>query len=265
MSLIFISFLSALLYLISAAKQATTLSGNHNDSGSHRLVMSAGTAAVIIHTGAVYLVLHPGNGIQLGFFPVSSLIAWLIAGLVLLSSLRKPLHNLFVALFPLAAITVILAALAPQTADPKPYQAGIISHILSSILAYSVFTIAAVQALLVTLQDRQLKHHRTRGLITALPPLQIMEKLLFEMLWTGQVLLTASLITGMLFLDDIFAQHLVHKSVLSIAAWIVYAIMLWGRHQRGWRGIAAVRWTLGGFGCLMLAYFGSKFALELLI
>ncbi|MCW8884282.1 MAG: cytochrome c biogenesis protein CcsA [Motiliproteus sp.] len=263
MSLIFISFLCAVLYLVSGAVQATTLSGKGRNHS--KLVMMAGAAAVVIHTYAVYIVLHPGNGIQLGFFPVSSLIAWLIAGLVLISSIRKPLQNLFVVLFPLAAIAVILAALAPATTDPKPYTAGIISHILCSILAYSVFSIAAVQALLVTLQDRQLRNHHTRGIVNALPPLQIMEKLLFEMLWTGQLLLSISLVTGILFIDDIFAQHLVHKTALSFVAWIIYAIMLWGRHQKGWRGIAAVRWTLGGFCFLMLAYFGSKFAVEILM
>ncbi len=263
MSLIFISFLCALFYLVSGAVQATTLTGSGKDH--RKLVMGCGAVAVIVHTLAVYIVLHPGDGIQLGFFPVSSLIAWLIAGLVLISSLRKPLNNLFVALFPLAAVTVILAALTPQTAPAKPYDAGIISHILSSILAYSVFTIAAVQAVLITLQDRQLRNHHTRGIVSALPPLQIMEKLLFEFLWTGQALLTLSLVTGVLFIDDFFAQHLVHKTVLSLMAWVVYAIMLWGRHQRGWRGIAAIRWTLGGFCFLMLAYFGSKFALELLM
>jgi len=263
MSLIFISFLCALLYLVSGAIQATTLTGGRTDH--RRLVMISGSIALVLHTLAVYIVLHPGDGIQLGFFPVSSLIAWLIAGLVLLSSLGKPLKNLFVAVFPLAAITVILAALAPQTANPKPYTIGMVSHILGSILAYSVFTIAAVQAVLITLQDRQLRQHHTRGIVAALPPLMMMEKLLFEMLWTGQVLLTLSLATGILFLDDIFAQHLVHKTLLSFAAWIIYAIMLWGRHKKGWRGIAAIRWTLGGFAALMLAYFGSKFALELML
>ena len=263
MSLIFISFICAILYLVSSAVQATALTGSRTDH--NKLVMGTGVAAVLLHTLAVYIVLHPGDGIQLGFFPVSSLIAWLIAGLVLISSLTKPLKNLFVALFPLAAITVVLAALAPQTAPPKPYSPGIIVHILSSILAYSVFTIAAVQAVLISLQDKQLRQHHTKGIVAALPPLMMMEKLMFEMLWTGEALLTVSLITGMLFLDDIFAQHLVHKTLLSIVAWIVYAIMLWGRQQRGWRGIAAIRWTLGGFSALMLAYFGSKFALELMI
>ena len=70
---------------------------------------------------------------------------------------------------------------------------------------------------------------------------------------------------GVLFLEDIFAQHLVHKTVLSLTAWLVFAVLLWGRFQFGWRGRTAIRWTLSGFAVLLLAYFGSKFVLELVL
>jgi ABC-type uncharacterized transport system permease subunit len=92
-----------------------------------------------------------------------------------------------------------------------------------------------------------------------------MEALLFELLWCGEILLTIAIITGFIFLDDLFAQHLVHKTVFTLLAWCIYAILLWGRHAKGWRGNTALRWTLGGFCLLMLAYFGSKFVLEVLL
>lgn len=263
MILIPISFLAALLYAYGGFQQYRLLAGKTTEQP--RSVTVVGGLALILHTVAVYIILHPGYGIQLSFFPVSSLIAWLIAGLVLLSSLKKPLHNIFVVVFPLAAICAVLASLTPATADARPYDGGLIVHILSSILAYSVFTIAAIQAILVSMQDKQLRKHHTRGIVSALPALQVMEKLLFEMLWTGEILLSISLISGVLFVEDIFAQHLVHKTVLSIIAWVIYAVILWGRHQRGWRGITAIRWTLGGFVLLMLAFFGSKLVIELIL
>ena len=92
-----------------------------------------------------------------------------------------------------------------------------------------------------------------------------MESLLFQMIATGFALLTLALVTGFLFLEDIFAQHLVHKTTLSIIAWFVFGILLWGRWRFGWRGQTALRWTIGGFIFLMLAYFGSKFVLELVL
>ncbi|WP_210396494.1 cytochrome C assembly family protein [Motiliproteus sediminis] len=263
MTLLIPSLLGAFCYLIAGGLQAASLSGKRPEK--RPLVMGLGAVALLLHTFAVYHVLHTDDGIQLALFPVSSLIAWLVAGLVLASSLRKPLTNLFVAIFPLAAITLLLAMWVPPSAPAHQLEPGIIGHILTSILAYSIFTIAAVQAFLLAAQEHQLKHHHTRGIVKALPPLQLMEQLLFEMVWTGIILLTVSLISGFLFLDDIFAQHLVHKTVLSLVAWLLFACLLWGRHQWGWRGRVAIRWTLGGFLFLMLAYFGSKVVLELLL
>lgn len=263
MILILASLFSAILYLIAGFIQALSLRGK--GPARRPLIMMLGSGAVVLHTLAVYLILHPGNGIQLGFFPVSSLITWLVAGLVLLSCLRKPLESLFVGVFPMAATAVLLASLGLETAAPQKYTGGEIAHILTSILAYSIFAIAALQALVLARQDHELKHHHTRGIIRALPPLQLMEHLLFEMVWLGMLLLSASLLTGLLFLEDIFAQYLVHKTVLSIIAWFIYATLLWGRNQRGWRGTTAIRGVLGGFVFLMLAYYGSKLALELVI
>ena len=81
----------------------------------------------------------------------------------------------------------------------------------------------------------------------------------------GFILLSVSLITGFIYLEDMFAQHLVHKTVLSIVAWIAFAVLLWGRYRFGWRGRKAIRWTLVGFAVLMLAYFGSKAVIELIL
>ena len=88
---------------------------------------------------------------------------------------------------------------------------------------------------------------------------------MFQMLTLGFFLQTLSLITGMLFLHNMFAQHLAHKIILSVVAWLVYAILLWGRWRHGWRGKTAIRWTLSGFVSLLLAYFGSKLVLEFIL
>ena len=92
-----------------------------------------------------------------------------------------------------------------------------------------------------------------------------MESLLFQMIAIGFAMLSLALLSGVLFLEDIFAQHLVHKTVLSLTAWLVFSVLLWGRFQFGWRGRTAIRWTLSGFAVLLLAYFGSKFVLELVL
>ena len=93
----------------------------------------------------------------------------------------------------------------------------------------------------------------------------MMESILFEIVWVGLVLLTVAIASGFIFIEDIFAQHLVHKTVLSICAWLLFATLLWGHHQLGWRSQLAARFTLGGFAALALAYAGSKFVLEVLL
>jgi len=88
---------------------------------------------------------------------------------------------------------------------------------------------------------------------------------LFELIWAGEILLTLSLITGFLFYDDMFDQKLLHKATLSIVAWAVYAILLWGRYSRGWRGVKAIGWSWVGFTAILMGYVGSKIVLEFII
>lgn len=225
-----------------------------------------GFAAVGLHGAALYPALVTAHGLNLGFFNAASLVGCLTALLLLASSLRQPLENLGIALLPMAALTIALMFAYPSQHlldEIGHWQLDL--HILLSILAYSLLVIAALQALLLAVQDHQLRNRHPGGLIRALPPLATMESLLFQLIATGFILLSLALLTGLFFLEDIFAQHLVHKTVLSLIAWAVFAVLLWGHWRFGWRGRTAIRWTLGGFLFLMLAYFGSKLVLELLL
>jgi len=228
-----------------------------------QIVMSVAVAAIIVHgLGAYWVVFVPG-GIRTGVFTIPTLFFWAINALAWLSSLRKPLHNLFVLLFPLATLAIISSLLADSPPSAEP--AGIVSHILLSILAYGILTIATVQAVVVAFQDYQLRHQHATGVVRLLPPLQTMEQLLFELLWVGELILTLSIVTGVVFIDNMFAQNLAHKTVFSLLTWLIYAVLLWGHWARGWRGSAAVRWVVGGYVALWLAYFGVKFVYEVIL
>ena len=98
-----------------------------------------------------------------------------------------------------------------------------------------------------------------------MPPLQTMEQLMFEMLWAGLVFLTLSIASGFFFLEDISGPGLIHHTVITLAAWLVFSVLMWGRHQLGWRGAIASRWTLTGFVLLVVGYFGSKVVLEVIL
>ena len=230
-----------------------------------KVLRTLGIIAFVAHGYAVYKVLHQPDGIDLGIFQVGSLIAWVVVGILLISSMRQKLDNLFIGAFPMGLITVALATFGPDTGSDRFYSGGLVLHILLSLLAYSIFTLASLQAIILARQEVALKQHKTRGFIVSLPPLQVMERLLFEMIGCGFILLSVALISGFMFVDNLFAQHLVHKTVLSIIAWVVYAILLCGRQFLGWRSHTAVRWTIGGFVLLMLAFFGSKIVIEMIM
>ncbi|MCR6652352.1 MAG: cytochrome c biogenesis protein CcsA [Cellvibrionaceae bacterium] len=222
---------------------------------------------LIAHGVGLYRQMVLTDGYHFAFFKISSLFCWTANFLILLSSLRKPLHNLFLITLPIS-VAALLSSLYSETQPSPVYlklDVSTASHILLSILAYSTMIVATVQTLLLAFQNYQLRHRHPTGLVRLLPPLQTMEKLLFELLWVGEILLTLVIVTGAFQIESISAQHLHHKIVFTSLAWLIYAILLWGRHYLGWRGNSAIRWSLSGFASLVLAYLGSKFVLEMIL
>ncbi|MED5606891.1 MULTISPECIES: cytochrome C assembly family protein [Pseudomonas] len=258
------SLLAALLYLGATAYHGVCLA--RRAAPNKPLLLALGLAALIAQCLGLAPQLLTDAGLVLDFFNAANLIAAAVIALTLLACLRIPVENLLLFLFPLGMLTAALSVLVPHgTLEPINEQPGILAHILLSVLAYGLLTIAVFQALLLLVQDHRLKHKHPAGLIRNFPPLQTMESLLFGFLWGGWVLLSLSLVSGWLFLDNLFTQHLAHKTILSCFAWVVFAVLLWGRHQLGWRGHKAIRWTLAGFCLLMLAYFGSKLVKEFIL
>lgn len=222
--------------------------------------------AVVCHALGLYPQLFNGHGLWLSFFTAASLIALFIVLLVLVCMKHLAAHLLLAPFQLLATITIagsyLIAGDQTQVINETP---GVLAHILLSIIGYGVISIAMLQSIILLFQEQQLRKRPVSALIRSFPPLQSMESLLFSLLWGGWLLLTLSLITGWLFLDNLFAQHLVHKTFFACLAWSIFSILLWGRHQLGWRGHKAIRLTLVGFFLLMLAYFGSKLVREFIL
>jgi ABC-type uncharacterized transport system permease subunit len=264
MSITLLAPITALLYLAATGLQLLHIVQQRQQID--RSVFGLGLIALLCHTVVAWGSVFQTDGINLGFYKISALIFLVINVACVISLARRPLQNLLVILFPLSALAVLVSTFAPDTSPiATDLPGGLLLHIGSSLLAYAMLTLAAAQAALVAAQDYQLRHRHTRGIVQILPPLQLMETMLFEMLWIGVILLTVSIASGFVFIDDIFAQHLVHKTILTILAWILFSVLLWGHYQLGWRSQTAVRFTLAGFALLMLAFFGSKLVLELVL
>ena len=267
MNIALVGYLAAFLYLTGGFATGLRLFGARREIAvpvwTGRLL---GAAALALHTLVLQQALLSEGGLNLSFFNVVSAVAWTIVLMLLAASLIRPVENLGILLLPLAGLTVLLEIRFPAIQLLETDAAtGVHLHVTISILAYSLLTLASVQALLLALQDHHLRRHRPGGFIRALPPLQTMEDLLFQLIGSGFVALSAALLSGFFFLEDMFAQHLVHKTALSMVAWVTFAVLVWGRWRHGWRGRTAINWTLVGFVLLMLAYFGSKAVLELML
>jgi ABC-type uncharacterized transport system permease subunit len=220
---------------------------------------------IMLHGFATFGLLFHSGGLDLSLLKILALLALVINSLVYLNGLRAPINSLYLVLFPISAVTLLLALLSASTKSATILPYSLQAHILTSVLAYSFLAIAALHALLAGYQNWQLKHKHQNALMRTLPALETMEKLLFELIWVGEILLTASLLTGFYVYNDFFAQQLIHKVTFSIVAWLVYAVLIFGKYHYGWRGQRAIIWTWIGFSGILLGYLGSKFVIEFLL
>ena len=260
-------FIALILYMICTLGLVLRMRGKPGLAGIPiAYLLVPGFIAVGFHGFSLHGTLLSEFGLQFGFFNAASTIGAVNALLVLLISLKRQTELLATIVLPISAMAVLLEMLSSGShmlpVDTAP---GIKIHVLVSIVAYSLLGLAALMSLVLAVQNHLLHNHHPGGLLKHLPPLQIMEKLLFDSIIAGFIGLSLALITGFVFLENLFDQHLVHKTVLAIIAWIVFGILLIGRLLMGWRGKVAIRWTLAGFISLMLAYFGSKFVLEFIL
>ncbi|MES2682589.1 MAG: cytochrome c biogenesis protein CcsA [Pseudomonadota bacterium] len=246
--------LAVFAYLFAALRAAQA-----RDGGVALMVL---VLALLLHGGALIVSVQAVGG-RLGLTQALSLLTWQSAVLLALLSQVAALRPLRTAIYPLAAGGVLLAVLLPtHTGGSAPHDWRIALHAALSIFAAGLLTLAAAQALALDLLDRLLHKPEQLARVLRMPPMQASEDWLFQLIGAGFFVLSLALLSGLIFVDDLFAQHLVHKTALSIVAWLIFGALLLGRKRSGWRGKRAVRWALSGYGALLLAYFGSKLVLE---
>jgi ABC-type uncharacterized transport system permease subunit len=255
-----IVLIAALLYLAASG----LLVVNVQRDGRGRSWLLPAVAALVLHGVAHLLAWRSAGGADLHFFAALSLVGLGMALVTALVGAGGRMAALGVVVFPLAAAALVGYQLYGRVA-PEPLDWPLQLHAWLALLAYATLAIAALLALMLWLQERALRRREFHTWLRALPPLVELEALLFRTIAVGFVLLSATLLTGALFVADMFAQHLVHKTVLSVLSWLVFGALLLGRWRYGWRGRTAARWTLAAMALLVLAFFGSKFVLELVL
>lgn len=257
------AFAAICLYLAGAGWWA--LDAARADATPRPAIVALCTGALLLHALVLHAKIVTGAGLDLGFWNALALMSWAMALVAVAVSVLRPLGPIAVVLLPFAAFALGLEQLLPaRRLLPDAIGPGLHMHILLSVGAWGLLALAALQTLALAVQERLLRAHRPLPAMH-LPPLQVMERLLIQLLVLGFFLLSLSLATGFIFVRDVLAQHLAHKTVFSLSAWLLFGTVLTGHWLRGWRGRALVGWVLAGFGCLLLAYFGSKLVLELIL
>lgn len=249
-------------YLVAAGLLAANL--RRGAARGPRVWLLPAVAGVALHATTHILAWRHAGAPDMHFFAALSLVGLGMAALTAAVGGSGRMAALGVVVFPLAALA-LAGYHAYGHAAPRPLDWRLQLHAWCALLAYATLAIAALLAVTLWLQERAMRRREFHHWLRALPPLVELESLLFRTIGAGFVLLTATLLTGVLFVEDLLAQHLIHKTVLSVLSWLAFGALLAGRRRYGWRGAVAVRWTLVAMALLVLAFFGSKFVLELVL
>ncbi len=237
---------------------------------------------LVVHGLAVQQSMLGDGNLRLGFALGVSAALWLGMIVFWVESLWVAIDGLRLWLMPIGAFSTILPVLFPIGRVIAHADSGWLRvHLAIALAAYSMITIAALHALLMASADRRLHDISNESpqpgssrtaqvlarLFEAMPPLLMLERLLFRLIWVGFFLLTLAVMTGIGISEAISGTALPfdHKTVFTLLSWITFGLLLMGRQIWGWRGRIALRWTLAGFAFLLLAYTGSRFVLEVIL
>jgi ABC-type uncharacterized transport system permease subunit len=225
-------------------------------------------AALVLHGIATWHDVVQPDGLDLAFVNALSLVAGLAVLAAWVSGVLRTLPGVAAVVLPVAAVCALLPTLARTphrfSFAGEPWAA---THIAIALVAYALFVVVALQALVMTGLEKRLHRGVTDVSASATPPLLTLERYMFRLIGVGFLLLTLTLASGILFSEQLFgkAVTLTHKNVFSVAGWLVFAVLLFGRWRYGWRGRTALKWILGGTLLLVLGYLGSKFVLEVIL
>ncbi|HEX7060443.1 MAG TPA: cytochrome c biogenesis protein CcsA [Woeseiaceae bacterium] len=249
---------------MAGASLATSRLPRFADHVNALLVVTAcgGIVAVLGHAAVLQsMILVPG-GITLSLGNAASFIG-LLSGLTGFCIVVQPaLRGMGAGLMLLAGIAALATGWPAVSPGGTMMSWQLEAHVLISLVAYGMLTVGAIVAVFAIVQDKRLRARRVSAADRLFAPLEMTEKLLYGIAAAGFVTLLLAVFSGFLFVDDLFAQHLVHKTTLSLLALVLFGVLLAGRWLAGWRGRRAVLLYLWGFTILCLAYFGSRFVLE---
>jgi ABC-type uncharacterized transport system permease subunit len=219
-----------------------------------------------LHGWLVYQILFGAPELRFGFAPALSVMLWLAVAVCWIEGLFYRVDLIYALALAAAALCAPLPAFFPGRIAPDAYSAAFKLHLVVGMLAYSLFVVATLHAVLISAVERRLHTDPTLA-DSAMPPLLTLETLVFRLTAAAFVVLTLTLGLGIAYSESLLgkAMRFDHKTLFVVLSWLTFGALLAGRWLYGWRGRTAFRWTLTGFAMLMLAYPGSRFVLEVVL
>ena len=263
-----LSLIAVACYLLGAAGLAVATYQDRSEplsaGGRGRRITSVAIASVgaLVHAAALLdeRRLEPDAVLSLGdTLALVSLVVSLTAIVMALRPGKRGMAALL--LFIAAALEATFAEGTRQFSVGRPGW-ELAFHVAMATTAFAFLTIGMVLAIAQVIVAHRVRSRQPLGLLKILTPIESLESGTFQSILAGFTLLTLALVSGAFFVENLFAQHLVHKVVLALVAWVVFGVLLLGRLRFGWRGRKALRWTFAGYTLLGLSYFGSKIVLE---
>ncbi len=228
--------------------------------------ISLAAVGLVAHAYVTGSLIFEGQGQNLSMLNVALLVSFIISCALTITIPKTKLWFLLPIAYGFSVLNLFAAMWMPvDFITHLEGRLGVVFHVSMALFSYATLTIAALYALQMTWLDYKLKHKNAAALNPNLPPLLKVERQLFNLIIVGTSLLSITLITGLLFIPDIFASDKGHKIILSFIAWLIYGTLIWGHFKQGWRGNKVTWMTVIGATCLTLGYFGSRFVREVLL
>ncbi|NVK24993.1 MAG: cytochrome c biogenesis protein CcsA [Gammaproteobacteria bacterium] len=236
---------------------------------NYKLLFSLASIAVVFQLISVKSILFAEGELHFPLAAMCLLVNVLITSVLTIRSLKHANLTILLVTYLFSALLCLGLLIVPS--DASIYSGSIVDsstplfiHVVLSMAAYCVLVIASLYAVQFRYIDAKLKA-KTLSLNSHLPPLNVVESQQFRLMSIGLILLTVALITGFAFLDNMWSKEYAHKTVLSVIAWGMFAVLAYGHKQYGWRGNNSAIATIIAAIVLTLAYFGSRFVKEILL
>lgn len=224
------------------------------------------TIALMGHLGVLIVGAQGHTSEQLSLAFVATMLAWLVTLTMFLSNrFIKNLLFLPVVCF-VSAFFILLDIFFPATTGiTVDMSIGIVSHILLSLVAFGVLSISMLYACQLAYINYQLKQKSRLMLSGHLPPLQSVERILYQLMTLGSVFLITALLSGFVFIPNMFADGYAHKTLLSSIALLCYLACILLHRFVGLKARITVMFNVIGLFLLTLGYFGSRIVKEFLL